>query len=128
MEDLKQEVQRLNEGIPDRDLRVSPSCRASKYHAHRGAWSDVVACCHPGKPIPAQQQKKPARNWRAAELEGFALEFSDSDDDAEDGGEEQPQVSKAASQESAADSWPLLAAALQADDSATGDAMPKPTR
>ena len=76
-----------------------------------------------GKPIPANQLKKPARNWKAEELQGFALDFSDSDDDAEDVAEEQSK-SKRPSQDAAADSWPLLAAAMQAEGYDIGASKP----
>ena len=70
--------------------------------------------CATGKPIPASQLKKPARNWKAAEVQGFALDLSDSDDDTEDAAEER-QKKTSHSQDAAADSWPLLAAAMQAE-------------
>ncbi len=79
--------------------------------------------CATGKPIPASQLKKPARNWKAAEVQGFALDLSDSDDDTEDAAEERQKTTRH-SQDAAADSWPLLAAAMQAEGLDIGATRP----
>ena len=102
---------------------AADKCMHASWRWHVGAWAPeaklTAVLFATGKPIPANQLKKPARNWKAAELQGFALDFSDSDDDTEDAAEEQ-QKSKRPSQDAAVDSWPLLAAAMQAEGVDTG--------
>ena len=120
VEDLKAEVQRLNAGMPWCWSRHTHACILMMAHGPWVSGSEPQGIAFAtGKPIPASQLKKPARNWKAAEVQGFALDLSDSDDDTEDALQER-QSSKRPSKDAAVDSWPLLAAAMQAEGLDTG--------